>query len=187
MLGGVGGDAPEIRLSQIAFDLRPLFRVLGKEVDVHLVGPELGALVAKVGEVQADGLVLGLAKCKRSPAAVVVAADEDVVGAGKRRATNQGVNAVQVAPPGGAAPVMKGLVETRLGANDGRLIGGAPMGLVGLGYILLVHQHGPVPALTLSLEPSSNKFADDEFKTGRRRFVRTNLEHHLGRIKLMKD
>jgi hypothetical protein len=50
-----------------------------------------------------------------------------------------------------------------------------------------VHQHGPVPALTLSLELSSDKFADDEFKTGRRRFARTNLEHHTRRIKLMKD
>jgi hypothetical protein len=79
---------------------------------------------------------------------------------------------------------MERLIKGGLGANKGGLVGGAPRGL---GYICLVHQHGPVPALTLSLELSSDKFTDDEFKTGWRRFARTNLEQHTGRFKLMKD
>jgi len=45
----------------------------------------------------------------------------------------------------------------------------------------------PFPPLTLSLELSSDKFTAEEFKTGRRRFVRTNLEHEIGGFKLMKD
>jgi hypothetical protein len=79
---------------------------------------------------------------------------------------------------------MEGLVEAGFGADKGGLVGGAPRG--GIGYICLVHQHGPVPALTLSLELSSDKFTADKFKTGRRRFVRTNLEQQIGRFKLMK-
>jgi hypothetical protein len=140
--------------------------------------------MAEMGKVQGDRVVLGLAEGERRPCAVVVAADQNVVGAGERRATDQGIDAVQITAARGTTPIVEGLVEAGFGANERRLIGRAPRG--GIGYVLLVHQHGPVPALTLSLELSSDGFSDDEFKTGRRRFVRTNLEHQTGRIKLMK-
>jgi hypothetical protein len=74
-----------------------------------------------------------------------MAADEDVVCARERRAADQRVDAVQITPARGAAPVMEGLVEAGFRANKRRLVGGAPRG--DIGYICLVHQHGPVPAL----------------------------------------
>ena len=142
---GVGGDALEMRFGEVALDLRPLIRGLGQEVDMHLIGAEPSALMAEMGKVERDRVVLGLAEGERGPRAVVMAADEDVIGAWKGRAADQRVDTVQITPAGSAAPVMEGLVEAGFGADKRRLVGGAPRG--GIGYICLVHQHGPVPAL----------------------------------------
>jgi hypothetical protein len=60
-LGGVGGDALEMRLVQVALDIGPLLRRLGQEVDVHLVGAEPCSLMAEMGKVQRNRIVLGLA------------------------------------------------------------------------------------------------------------------------------
>ena len=111
---------------------------------MHLVGAELGALMAEMGKVQGDRVVLGLAEGERRPRAVVVTADEDVVGSGQRRATDQGVDAVQIAAALGTTPIVERLVEAGFGADKGWLVGRAPRGRVGN---ILVHQHGPVPAL----------------------------------------
>ena len=66
-LGGVGGDALEMRLGQVALDMRPLLRGLGQKVDMHLVGAELRALMAKMGKIERDRVVLGLAEGERRP------------------------------------------------------------------------------------------------------------------------
>jgi len=137
-----------MRLGQITFNICPFLKRLGQEVNMHLIGTELRALVAEMGKIQGNRVVLGLAKGKRGTGAIIPSADEDVVGARKGGATDQSVNAVQITPPRGTTPIVKGLVEAGLGAHEGRLIGGAAMGRLGLGYILLVHQHGPVPAFS---------------------------------------
>ena len=49
-LGGVGGDALEMRFGQVALDMRPLLWGLGQEVDMHLIGAKPRALMAeKIG------------------------------------------------------------------------------------------------------------------------------------------
>ena len=67
MLGGVGGDALEMRFGEVALDLRPLIRRLGQEMDMHLIGAELRALMAEMGKVERDRVVLGLAEGERRP------------------------------------------------------------------------------------------------------------------------
>ena len=66
-LGGVGGDALEMRLGQVALDMSPLLRGLSQKVDMHLVGAELRALMAKMGKIERDRVVLGLAEGERCP------------------------------------------------------------------------------------------------------------------------
>src|SRR4029078_4775885 len=97
-LGGVGGDALEMRFGEVALDLRPLIRRLGQEVDMHLIGAELRTLMAEMGKVERDRVVLGLAEGERCPRAVVMAADEDVIGSWKGRAADQRVDAMQITP-----------------------------------------------------------------------------------------
>ena len=66
-LGGVGGDALEMRLGQVAFDMSSLLRGLGQKVDMHLIGAELRALMAEMGKIERDRVVLGLAEGERRP------------------------------------------------------------------------------------------------------------------------
>ena len=66
-LGCVGGDALEMRLGQVALDMSPLLRGLSQKVDMHLVGAELRALMAKMGKIERDRVVLGLAEGERRP------------------------------------------------------------------------------------------------------------------------
>ena len=131
-LSGTGGHAREMRLGQVALNIRPLLGSLGQKVNVHLIGPELRTLMAKVGKVKRDRVVLGLAEGKRRPGAVVLAADEDVIGPGKRGAADQGVDAVEIPASRGAAPIMERLVEASLCTNKGGLITRPPMGYFGL-------------------------------------------------------
>ena len=44
-----------MRFGEVALDLRPLLRRLGQQVDMHLVGAELRALMAEMGKLQASG------------------------------------------------------------------------------------------------------------------------------------
>src|SRR5262249_39787544 len=106
-LGGVGGDALEMRFGEVGFDLRPLIESLCQEVDMHLVGAELRALMAEMGKIERDRVVLGLAEGERRTRAVVAAADEDVVGPGQRRTPDQRVDAVQIAAARGTAPIVE--------------------------------------------------------------------------------
>ena len=131
-LSGAGGDAREMRLGQVALNIRPLLGSLGQKVNVHLIGPELRTLMAKVGKVKRDRVVLGLAEGKRRPSAVVLAADEDVIGPGKRGAADQGVDAVEIPASRGAPPIMERLVEASLGTNKGGFVTGPPMRYFGL-------------------------------------------------------
>ena len=88
----------EMRFGEVALDLRPLIRRLGQEVDMHLIGAELRTLMAEMGKVERDRVVLGLAEGERCPRAVVMAADEDVIGSWKGRAADQRVDAMQITP-----------------------------------------------------------------------------------------
>ena len=126
--------------SQVGLDQRTVVGVLGQEVDMHLVGADLGALMAEMGEIEGDGVVLGLAERERNTPPVVVAADEDIVHARQSRAADQAVDAVQIAPPGGPPPIVEGLGEGRLGADESRLVGRAE--LVKLGSFYFAHPHG---------------------------------------------
>ena len=56
-----------MRFGEVALDLRPLIRRLGQEVDMHLIGAELRALMAEMGKVERDRVVLGLAEGERRP------------------------------------------------------------------------------------------------------------------------
>ena len=113
---------------EVALNMGPLLRRLGQEVDMHLVGAELGAFMAEMGKVERNRAVLGLAEQQRRAGAVVVAADQDVIRARQRGAADQGINTMQIAPARCAAPIMKGLVEAGFGANKRRLVRGAPTG-----------------------------------------------------------
>jgi len=69
-----------MRRGEIVLDPRPILDRLSQEVDMHLVGAELSALMAEMGKVEGEGVVLGLAEQERYPATVRMAADEDVIG-----------------------------------------------------------------------------------------------------------
>ncbi len=64
---------------------------------MHLVGAAFGALVAEMGQIEGGRIVLGLAEGERHPAAVVVAAHQDVVGPGQSGAADQRIDAMQIA------------------------------------------------------------------------------------------
>ena len=59
LLGGVGSDALNMRLGQVALDVGTLLGGFGQEVNMHLIGAELGALMAEMGEVESCGIVAG--------------------------------------------------------------------------------------------------------------------------------
>lgn len=95
---------------------------LGEEMDVHLVCPSLGPFMPQMRKIESGGVILGLAEGERDPSSVLVAADQNVVGPGQCRAADQGIDAVQVTPSGGTAPIMKGLMKGGFGANERRLV-----------------------------------------------------------------
>ena len=110
---------------------------------MHLVGAELGTLMPQMGEVERVGIVLGLAEIQRFAAAVVMAADQDVIGSGESRAVDQAVHSMQMTMARGAAPIMEGVVEGSLGAHKRWLVGRTPM--VPLAHFSLAHPHGRLP------------------------------------------
>ena len=85
--------------------------ILGQEMDMHLIGPAFGALVAEMGEIEARNVVPGLTEDKRRPRPVVMAANKDVICPRQGRAADQGVDAVQITPAGDSAPIVKSLSE----------------------------------------------------------------------------
>src|SRR6516165_4909198 len=95
---------------------------------MHLVGPDLRALMAEMGKVQRIGIILGLTESEPHADPVVITANEDVVAPRQGRAADQRVDAVQIAAARGPAPIMEGLVEHRLRADNCRLVGWAPVG-----------------------------------------------------------
>jgi len=61
---------------------------LGEKVNMHLVRPAFGALVAKMGEIDRGRGIAGLAKGKRRPDPILAAPDEDIVCPGQSRAAD---------------------------------------------------------------------------------------------------
>src|SRR5665811_553907 len=113
---------------QVGLHQRTLMGGVGQEVDMHLVGADLRALMAQMGQVERDGIVLGIAKSERLAAAVLIAADQNVVGLGQGGAAHERIDAMQIAPARCATPVVKRLVERSLGADKRGLIGRRPRG-----------------------------------------------------------
>ena len=60
-----GGETLGVRGGQVQLDLVALLGCLSQEVDMHLVGAELGALMAETGKVQCVSIVVGLAEIQR--------------------------------------------------------------------------------------------------------------------------
>jgi hypothetical protein len=132
----------DVRRGKIGLDLGTIFDGLGQKVDMHLVGPDLRALMAEIGKVQRIGIILGLTEGERHADPVVITANEDVVGPRQGRAADQRVDAVQVTAARGPAPIMEGLVEHRLRADNCRLVGRAPMATLDFHF---AHPHGLEP------------------------------------------
>jgi hypothetical protein len=116
--------------------------------------------MAKVGEVERDRVVLGLAEGERHAPSVLITADEDIIGPGEGRAADQSIDAVEIAAPGGSAPIVEGLGEGSLGTNQRRLVGRTPFAR--LRSLHSAHPHG-VPSRE-GLIVLSNGLTDDEFK-----------------------
>ncbi len=95
---------------------------------MHLVGAALRPLMAEMGEVEGDRVVPGVAEGERLAAAVLVAADEDVVGLGQSRAAHERIDAVEIAAARSATPIMESLGEGRFRADQRRLVGRPPKG-----------------------------------------------------------
>src|SRR5262245_48897741 len=96
---------------EVGLDLAALFGRFGEEMNVHLVRAAFRALVAEVSEIEARRLVPGLAEGQCRPRSVLVAAHENVVGPGQGWAADQAIDAVEITPARGAAPIMEGLGE----------------------------------------------------------------------------
>ena len=84
---------------------------LGQEVDVHLVGAQLGTLMAQMGQIERVGVAFGLTESKGFPRPVLATADQDVINLGEGRAADQAVNAVQVSVAGRSTPIVKSMRE----------------------------------------------------------------------------
>src|SRR5665648_158335 len=83
---------------QVRLDQGAVMGGVGQEVDMHLAG------------------------------AVLVTADENVVGLGQSGAAHQRIDAVEIAAARGATPIMEGLRERGLRADQRRLVGRPPRG-----------------------------------------------------------
>lgn len=131
-----------MRGDEVGLDERARIGVVGQKMDMHLIGPEFGALVPEMGEIEARGIVPGLTEGKRTPGPVLVPAHQNVVGPGEGRASDQRVDAMQVAPSRGPAPIMKCLSEGSLCADESGLIRRPPLRLLNFDF---ARPHG-IPA-----------------------------------------
>jgi hypothetical protein len=84
--------------------------------------------VAEMSEIEARRLVAGLTEGQCGPGPVIVAANENVVGPGQSRAADKGIDAVEITPSRGAAPIVEGLREVRFGADEGWFVRKPPLG-----------------------------------------------------------
>ena len=127
-----------MRGDKIGLDQGPCIGVLRQEMDMHLIRTNFRAFVAEMGEIEGHRIVSGLTEGKRRARAVIIAADQDVICLRDRWAPDQGIDAVQIAPSRGPAPIVKGLVEGGFLANQRRLVGGPPLGRLSLDF---AHPH----------------------------------------------
>jgi hypothetical protein len=128
-----------VRRDQVGLDQKALIGGFGQEVDMHLVGPALGAFMAEMGKIEGGRFVLGLTEGQGQAPSVLVTADENVVGPGKGRAADQRIDAVQIAASRGPAPIVERLGEGCLGADQRRLVGRPPLGSLCFHF---AHPHG---------------------------------------------
>ena len=117
-LGRVGRRQPAgMRTYQVGLHQSAGIAVFGEQVDMHLVGATLGAFVAKMGEIERHGVVLGLAEGERHPRSVVEAPHQDIICPGQGGAADQAVDAVQIAAARSPAPIVECLGKSGIGAK----------------------------------------------------------------------
>ena len=127
-LSRVGGSEPSrMGGKQVGLDLTARIGAIGEKMDMYLVRPAFRALMAEMSEIEARSLVLRLAEGQGSPGAVVVTANENIVGPRQSRAADEAVNAVEITPSRRTAPIVESLGEGGFGADQRRLVRKLPL------------------------------------------------------------
>src|SRR5581483_5468899 len=105
--GRLAGERAELAGAQVAQDDPVLGVLVGREVDVHLVGAELCAALAHAREIERGRIALAGVDAQHMAPAALVARNEQVDRLRQRRALDQAVDGVHVAPAGRTAPEMQ--------------------------------------------------------------------------------
>lgn len=114
----------EMPRAQVEFDHLTVTTAFRKQVDVNLVGPEHGAAMANVGQVERRRRGGEAADGEHAALTFRVAADEDEVGGAERRAIQQRIDRVDVTATRRAGPELEALHQVFGPFDRGRVLAG---------------------------------------------------------------
>ena len=115
---GFAAQLTKLSSAQIAHDEVAMGLVHRQEMDMHLVGAELGATLTHPRQVEGRCVATAAIDVQNLALAFLTAAHEQINRAGQRRAFDQAVDGVNVAPSGGTAPKVQTRRQILLNAQS---------------------------------------------------------------------